>query len=278
MKLFPRKSIKLATGFGLFFSLYTIASNEKVHANACASNPNNLTSDCYITPSTYKIRVYEMGLCTSDPLAGINTTTGNTSNNSIDESSCTKTFQSANGSLVDLSGSTSQTLTGTNFRPPSGTYPHAYIKIKNTFGLKGSYTINSQTYYSKNDGTPGALGTYSEFDENLLDFNGGPTCSSSPELGAYETFTTGSTGTMKASLAQVSGGNLGTYTADSSCGSSTHLFGAFSPTSPVVITDNTQGLEVSFTITDSGMTVIPNGSGGIQTFAGGPFRPSFTVF
>ena len=161
MKLFPRKSIKLATGFGLFLSLYSIASNEKVHANACASNPNNLTSDCYITPSTYKIRVYEMGLCTSDPLAGINTTTGNTSNNSIDESSCTKTFQSANGSLVDLSGSTSQTLTGTNFRPPSGTYPHAYIKIKNTFGLKGSYTINSQTYYSKNDGTPGAIGTYS---------------------------------------------------------------------------------------------------------------------
>ena len=40
----------------------------------------------------------------------------------------------------------------------------------------------------------------------------------------------------------------------------------------------TKGLEVSFTITVSGMTVIPNGSGGIQAFASGPFRPSFSLF
>ncbi len=47
---------------------------------------------------------------------------------------------------------------------------------------------------------------------------------------------------MKAVLAKVSGGILGTYTADSSCGSSTHLFGSFQPTYPVVIPNQTKGL------------------------------------
>ena len=83
---------------------------------------------------------------------------------------------------------------------------------------------------------------------------------------------------MKSVLAQVSGGNLGTYTADSSCGSSTHLFGSFEPTCPVVITDQTQGLEVNFSITGRGMQVFPDGAGGMGGFGGGPFSPSFSTF
>ena len=36
-----------------------------------------------------------------------------------------------------------------------GTYPHAFIKIKNTFGLKATYQINStRRYYSASDGAP----------------------------------------------------------------------------------------------------------------------------
>ena len=70
------------------------------------------------------------------------------------------------------------------------------------------------------------------------------------------------------------GNNLGTYTADSSCGSSTHLFGSFQPTSPVVISNQTQGMEVNFSITGRGMQVFPDGSGGMSGFGGGPFSPS----
>ena len=285
MKFLSNITLKASAGFGFCLLASIISSNEKVYANTCETlfgdNPSSINNPCYITPTTYKIRVYEMGLCTSDPLAGtyINDNDDVVTDNSISESSCTATFQSSTGSLVNLGGSSTQTLTGNNFRPPTGTYPHAYIKIKNTFGLKGSYQINNETFYTSSDGSPvQSEGSHSEFDEDLMDFSNGKTCSSSPELAGAEVFTTGVTGTMKAVLAQVSGGNLGTYTADSTCGSSTHLYGSFEPTTPVVISDQTQGLEVNFSITGRGMTVFPDGRGGMSGFGGGPFSPSFATF
>ena len=285
MKFLSNTTFKASAGFGFCLLASIISSNEKVYANTCETlfgdNPSRITSNCYITPSTYKIRVYEMGLCTSDPLAGTYTDDNDdiVTDNSISESSCTATFQSSTGSLVNLGGNATATLTGTNIRPPAGTYQHAYVKIKNTFGLKGTYQINSETFYTSSDGSPVVdEGLHSEFDEDLLDFSNGKTCSSDPELAGSEVFTSNVTGTMKAVLAQVSGGNLGTYTADSSCGNSTHLFGSFEPTSPVVITDQTQGLEVNFSITGRGMQVFPDGAGGMGGFGGGPFSPSFSTF
>ena len=284
MKLLSDITLKASASFGFCLLASIISSNEKVYANTCEAlfgdNPSSINDSCYITPSTYKIRVYEMGLCTTDPLAGtsINSNDDVVTDNTISESNCTPTFQSSTGSLVDLGGNATQTLTGTNFRPPTGTYPHAYIKIKNTFGLRGTYQINSNTFYTSSDGSPVAEGLHSEFDEDLMDFSNGKTCSGSPELAGAEVFTTGVTGTMKAVLAQVSGGNLGTYTADSSCGSSTHLFGSFQPTTPVVVSNKTKGMEVNFSITGRGMTIFPDGSGGMSGFGGGPFSPSFATF
>ena len=146
--------LKTSASFSFCLLASIISSNEKAYANTCESlfgdNPSSINNSCYITPSTYKIRVYEMGLCTSDPLAGtsIDSSDNVTTDNTISFSSCTPTFQSSTGSLVNLGGNATATLTGTNFRPPTGTYPHAYIKIKNTFGLKGSYQINDTTYLS----------------------------------------------------------------------------------------------------------------------------------
>ena len=134
MNNLTKNLLKISAGFGICILGAFTNSNSQVKANTCADNPNSLSAACYITPATYKIRVYEMGLCTSDPLAGtyINSEDEITTDNLIDESSCTATFKSTSGSLVDLSGDSSQALTGTNFRPSSGLYPSAYIKIKNT--------------------------------------------------------------------------------------------------------------------------------------------------
>ena len=284
MKFFSNTTLKASASFGFCILASIISSNEKANANTCESlfgdNPSSINDSCYITPSTYKIRVYEMGLCTTDPLAGtsINSNDDVVSDNTISESNCTPTFQSSTGSLVDLGGNATQTLSGTNFRPPIGTYPHAYIKIENTFGLKGTYQINSNTFYTSSDGSPVAEALHSEFDEDLMDFSNGKTCSGSPELAGEELFTTGDTGTMKPVLAQDIALNLGTYTADSSCGSSTHLFGSFQPTTPVVVSNQTKGMEVNFSITGRGMTIFPDGSGGMSGFGGGPFSPSFSTF
>jgi len=37
-------------------------------------------------------------------------------------------------------------------------------------------------------------------------------------------------------------------------------------------------LQVTFTITNRGMTIIPDGSGGVQGFGGGPFSPAFATY
>ena len=223
-----------------------------------------------------------MGLCTSDPLAGtyINDNDDVVTDNTIDESTCTKSFENDSGFEVDLSGGASQALTGTNFRPAIGTYPTAYIKMKNQFGLKGSHTLGGTAYYSKDDGvatTNSAL--YDSWNENLMDFGNGSTCNgtqSDREMAGSEVFTTGVTGTMKAVLASVSSG---TYvgTTQANCANSTRMFGVFTPTVPVVITDDTQGLEVTFSITNRGMTIIPN-SNVPAAFSSGPFSPSFKTY
>ena len=281
MNLLTKNLIKITAGAGLCFAGGLLTSNNEAKANTCASS-GNLTDSCYITPATYKITVYEMGLCTADPLAGtfINDSDEVVTDNTIDESTCTKSFQNDNGFEVDLSGGASQALTGTNFRPPVGTYPSAYIKIKNQFGLKGSHTLGGTTYYSKDDGvatTNSAL--HGSWNENLLDFGNGSTCNgtqSDREMAGSEVFTTGVTGTMKAVLATVSSG---TYvgTTQANCANSTRMFGVFTPTVPVVITDDTQGLEVTFTITNRGMTIIPN-SNVPAVFSSGPFSPSFKTY
>ena len=145
MKLFSKFSLKATAGFSFCVVASIISSNEKAFANDCETlfgdNPSSINNACYITPNTYKIRVYEMGLCTADPLAGttINSSDEVVTDNTITDSSCTPSFQSSTGSLVNLGGNATQTLTGTNIRPPAGSYPYAYIKIKNTIGLKGTY-------------------------------------------------------------------------------------------------------------------------------------------
>ena len=281
MNLFTKTLIKLSAGAGLCLAGGLLTSTNEAKANTCASS-GNLTDSCYITPATYKITVYEMGLCTADPLAGtyINDSDEVVTNNTIDESTCTKSFENDSGFEVDLSGGASQALTGTNFRPAIGTYPTAYIKMKNQFGLKGSHTLGGTTYYSKDDGvatTNSAL--YDSWNENLMDFGNGSTCNgtqSDREMAGSEVFTSGVTGTMKAVLAAVSSGTYVGST-QANCANSTRMFGVFTPTVPVVITDDTQGLEVTFTITNRGMTIIPN-SNVPAVFSSGPFSPSFKTY
>ena len=283
MNFFYKNFFKITFGLGSLF-IISSTSNQEANANTCADNPNSLNNSCYITPATYKITVYEMGLCTSDPLDGTSID-GNgdvTTDYVIDESSCYPTYTNENGSLVNLAGGSSQTLTGgTNLRPPTGSYPHAYIKIKNVFGLKGTYTVNDVQYYSKANGAQDtSASNYAEWNETLVDFDKGSECEpveGNRLMAASETFNTGVTGTMKAMLASVSGGTY-SGTTQANCGDSTRLFGVFAPTEAVVISDDTKGLEVSFTITNRGMSVIPQNAPAVLKFGSGPFSPSFATF
>ena len=295
MNLISKNFLKTLSGLGFCFIGSLLSSTNKVSANACPTNPSssyfNSNGSCYITPDVYKITVYEMGLCTSDPLATTTVAQNGdvTTDYAIDESSCSATFINENGVTLDLAGGAAQVLTGgTNLRPPNGSYGHAYIKIKNVFGLKGSYTLGGTTYYSKGvvqSGVENGVSdtdesNYEEWEEKLVDFDKGSSCEpveSNRLMAASETFSTGVTGTMKALLASVSGSTY-TGTTQANCGDSTRIFGVFSPTNDVVISEQTQGLEVSFTITDRGVSVFGGNNPYVVEFGSGPFTPKFQTF
>ena len=68
------------------------------------------------------------------------------------------------------------------------------------------------------------------------------------------------TGKMKAVLSTVND-NVYIAITNANCRASrrsTNLYGAFAQTTPLVITDSTQGLEVTFTITNKGIKVFPS--------------------
>ncbi len=68
------------------------------------------------------------------------------------------------------------------------------------------------------------------------------------------------------------------YVTSTSCGSSTKLVGSFAPDSPIVIEEGTSGLQVTFLVTNTGMTVVPGGSNTVGGFGSGPFRPKFEIW
>jgi len=275
-------SYQLTACCGLLLGTFLLNFNKEVNAQGvCETNPESISSSCYVTPETYKVRIYEMGLCTSDPLAGTYEDGENiVTNNEIDESTCTPVLQSQSGSLVDISPGVVQSLAGENIRPPAGIYPYAYIKLSNTFGLKGTQKINNTTYYSSSDGTATTNAEdYVEWDEKIIDFEKGPQCEPLADnrlMAVSESFNTGVTGDLKAVLSHLSSGQyIGTSQAD--CGNSTKIFGSFSPTDPIDISDNTKGLQVTFTITDRGLSVIGEDTT-VSRFSSGPFTPYFEAF
>ena len=287
--------IKATAGIGFCFFAALLNSPNQASANECPTNPSstyfNTNGSCYITPDVYKVTIYEMGLCLSDPLEGTYHNDGGQTFTDyvIDESTCSPTYKNSNGLLVNLAEDGSQTLTGgTDIRPSAGSYPHAYVKIKNVFGLKGSYILGGTTYYSKSVIQNGAVNgvsdtqeaNYTEWNETLVDFDKGSECEPLEEnrwMAVSETFTTGDTGNLKAVLANVSGETY-SATTQSNCGSSTRIFGAFSPTNPIVISEGTEGLEVSFKIKNRGVSVFGGNNPYVVEFGTGPFTPSFAAF
>ena len=254
--------LKISTGVGLSF-IALLALPETIRAATCDDNPSSLSTSCTKTPERYVITVYEMGLCTSDPLSSTN----------FDDTSCSATLTSSDGISVDIAGATATLSGGTDIRPASAAYEYAYIKMSNSFGLRGSYQLNDTTYYSTSSGGASTSGSATNFTSTLYDFDGGGTCTGSP---SYSTSESLSDGVMKARIANDS------YVTSTSCGSSTRVVGSFKPTDTTLLTiaESTKGLEVKFTTTGISLTVIPDSETGttVDSFDGGPFQPQFDKY
>ena len=231
---------------------------------------------CTDTPDRFEITIYELGLCTAQPIK-----TGSPRTFSRDD--CVVTMTSS-GSTADLANST-VTLPSMNGRPASNTYTHAYIILTNTFGLKGSVTIKNgsgddlkycpDTNGDSTGGTTAASGfcTPQPHTEILNDFGDGSFSAYFP-LDAEDGEMDG--GGKVSALLTGDDVNLTTATQASEA---KRLIGVFETNSgnPVVINDQTNGLEMQLTVTDIGYGIGFSG-GQPADFGSQPFKPIFTTF
>ena len=246
--------------------LGTFNSSTGAYSKSASEIAAGGTYFCAGTPDRFELSIYEMGLCTSNPIEG--------SPKAFSKTNCVVSMETAGGVTADLAGTTVD-LPSAASRPANNTYPYAYIVIKNTFGLKGSLKINDGSggvhqYCSTSDGSStsaAASCTPVNHTETLTSFAD----TFSPDFGPAE---------------MPSGGEVSAILTDSSLvrateGGVERLIGVFATNAgtPVVINDSVSGLEVELQVTDGGYGIEFNSSTGeVIDFGSMPFKPVFTTF
>ena len=106
---------------------------------------------CIFPAQTYGTTIYQIAICTSDPLT----------NATPDTSSCHFLFNNNSGVFVNmgpdggnyLNPATISSLSSSE-RPPIGNYPYIYSLFSNRVLIKGSTTVGAGTMYTTNQANP----------------------------------------------------------------------------------------------------------------------------
>ncbi len=246
--------------------LGTLDSSTGAYSKSASEIAEDGTFFCAGTPDRFELSIYEMGLCTTNPIED--------SPKVFSKTNCVESMVSTGGVTADLAGKTVD-LPSSATRPANNTYTYAYIVIKNTFGLKGSLKIS--------DGSGGVLqycstsdGSSTSATESCTPVNHTETLTSfddtfSPDFGPAE---------------MPSGGEVSAILTDSSLvrateGGVERLIGVFKTNAgtPVVINDSVTGLEVELQVTDGGYGIeFDSNTGEVIDFGSMPFKPVFTTF
>ena len=275
MPFFSSKNLVVPTSI-LLFSL-GIMSGAPSRAQTCVDGNTPPEDGCYKAAEKYELTIYEMGLCTSDPLI---LSSGNRVFNKS-EASCVASFANNSGKTADIAGSKSVDL-GIGPKPPSKTYTHAYIVLSKDFTIKGKHKIGDITHYSIEHtdqyGTIGSSTTnqssYEQFTESVDDV------SSSESWGAYMPAETHPDGGNVTALLIGTGYSVEDNGANAASSKTAveKLIGVFTPSEGgVTIDDSDKGLTITLD-SSKGKSVWPEGSPSAGLgFGSAPFRPSFTV-
>ena len=269
---------------------------ESGSTNATEAYIRNLDStdttfgSCQTTPEKFELTLYEMGLCTSYPISGAD------GSKVWDKSTCVTTMIDSSGVTVDLapgnSSSKTATLPSAETRPPAGTYTNAYILLSNVFGLRGSYTFSNGTrYYStpgidQSDNTPYgepvAGNAASQDHTDIVNEVGEDPYPMEMSPVAFPASQGG--GKVSALLFKdcdhVANQCIGTSPKAASKAEAKRIFAVFETNAgvPVVISDDTNGLEVELSVKNAGYTMGVNEGLGVTYFGSAQFLPKFTTF
>ncbi len=259
---------KVSLGISLISPFF---KNEPVQAFVTACSPTDTVTDmsgeanaCFITPEMLKVTFYEIGFCTSDPLA-----TG-----TFVSTTCSKSWDNTSGFETDIGKKSFTSMTGTTYKVPNATYEYAYAIMNNTWTYKAQYKLSGgDTYYTNS--TNGLVTTteseYGEWTDDISNMLGQETTGLCYD---FEASTTG--GTVTAVLANSS---LVTATDQTTCNNATRVVGSVDLTSSVTMDDSVKGYKLNWQITDMGIGLSNNGGNPSIPFdwRGGPFTPVFTL-
>ena len=271
--------IKVISLLSILFSLMLINKTSFAvtaeDSGPCSTGTNLFSTTataCRFTPQTYKASVYEMGLCSVNPMAGA----------SLDKSTCTTVFTATdqtNGSEHDFSLGDA-VLAGVSTRPANGTYKFPYIILSNVFTIKAQFTkADNTTFYVHNDGGGGSCGTADttspaqECTSTLNQFAQNNVCD-----GEYLDAPV-SIGTINGYLMQNSTLDKrdgAGETASNVCSNVDRLVGVINMDTPIVISPATISFKFIFNVTGYGAQMFtntapgnnPNGGGGSGPFSG----------
>ena len=236
---------------------------------------------CRSTPEQYGVTVYKMGFCTKNP--------GNPTGSSIlegskpDYSSCTWAYENSSGETADFSAGGSVDLSEAySSTPAAGTYPHAVMLISHEFRIKGKFgPVAGKTFYTTDTFMDSAddISSWDITTAPLTSFSGPTECSATTEGevvvgGTISAYLLDSTGTM---LVSDSTTNTG-----AACTGMEKLLGVMNMSNDLTISDTTNGLKMTFVVTDNGMSVMTN-SGDVfppteLIMSSGPFSVTFETF
>ena len=242
---------------------------------ACAATGTIMTAggQCRFTPSKYEVTIFEMGVCTANPM-----TTDN-----FNTAGCSKTFEATdqtNGFTADMAATLggSVSLTGTSSRPANGTYKYPYIIMKNTFKVQATFVHSGATYYLKSNGSVTASAPAQDLTSTLQGFGNdncdGEYLNSAVDVGFINGYLT------NASLNKRDSSDISGSSPNRDCGSGTNrLVGVMELTAPFTISPSTLKMQFTFNITgygaqffdDTGSNSIPDAGGS------GPFSGFFEV-
>ena len=271
--------IKVISLLSILFSLMLINKTSFAvtaeDSGPCSTGTNLFSTTataCRFTPQTYKASVYEMGLCSVNPMAGA----------SLDKSTCTTVFTATdqtNGSEHDFALGDA-ILAGVSTRPANGTYKFPYIILSNVFTIKAQFTkADNTTFYVHNDGGGGSCGTADttspaqECTSTLNQFAQNNVCD-----GEYLDAPV-SIGTINGYLMQNSTLDKrdgAGETASNVCSNVDRLVGVINMDTPIVISPATISFKFIFNVTGYGAQMFtntapgnnPNGGGGSGPFSG----------
>lgn len=263
--------------------LYAVAVNDTIGGsapicNASATLNANEGETCRATPITYKVKIYEMGLCTASPYGAAKTA------NLFDTANCVVTYTDAAPVEVDIAATIGGTvqLNGTSTPPPNGSYTHAYMLMSKDFKVSGSIKNGGgATYYSKGSGNaPTTVAGAVEQTDSLVNFDPTSECVSG-YLGA-----TVPGGTLDGFITDVNkergvsgdkSGSGGSVVCTTHVG---YVTGTMNLTSPIDVTPNTFSVAFNFLVTNAGVLWGDDGNSTKDQpdqFNNGPFMGYFTV-